>query len=90
MRQPGALGTLAITGDALAIGYLGQPEATLAAFGEAQRENNQQLRCYRLAVQATRLADGSLLTGPAAVAAAAAVKSARHTKEARKRLRRCC
>jgi hypothetical protein len=73
--KPGALGTLAITGDALAIGYLGQPEATLAAFGEALRENNEKLRCYRLAVQATRLADGSLLTGPAAVAAAAAVKS---------------
>ena len=28
----GALGALAITGDALAIGYLGQPQATLAAF----------------------------------------------------------
>lgn len=73
--KPGALGALAITGDALAIGYLGQPEATLAAFAEAQRENNEKLRCFRLPVQATRLADGSLLTGPAAVAAAAAVKS---------------
>jgi acyl-coenzyme A synthetase/AMP-(fatty) acid ligase len=73
--KPGALGTLAITGDALAIGYLGQPEATLAAFGEALRENSEKLRCFRLPVQATRLADGSLLTGPAAVAAAAAVKS---------------
>jgi acyl-CoA synthetase (AMP-forming)/AMP-acid ligase II len=72
---PGALGALAITGDALAIGYLGQPEATLAAFPEAQRENSQKLRCFRLPVQATRLADGSLLTGPAAVAAAAAMKS---------------
>jgi hypothetical protein len=71
----GALGALAITGDALAIGYLGQPEATLAAFPEAQRENNQRLRCFRLPIQATRLADGSLLTGPAAVAAAAAVKA---------------
>lgn len=71
----GALGALAITGDALAIGYLGQPEATLAAFPEAQRENSQRLRCFRLPVQATRLADGSLLTGPAAVAAAAAVKA---------------
>ena len=28
----GTLGALAVTGDALAIGYLGQPEATLAAF----------------------------------------------------------
>jgi non-ribosomal peptide synthetase component F len=72
---PGALGALAITGDALAIGYLGQPEATLAAFSEALRENSQKLRCFRLPVQATRLADGSLLTGAAAVAAAAAVKS---------------
>jgi acyl-coenzyme A synthetase/AMP-(fatty) acid ligase len=72
---PGALGVLAITGAALAIGYLGQPEATLAAFPEAQRENNQRLRCFRLPVQATRLADGSLLTGLAAVAAAAAVKA---------------
>jgi non-ribosomal peptide synthetase component F len=71
----GALGALAITGDALAIGYLGKPEATLAAFPEMQRENNQRLRCFRLPVQATRLADGSLLTGTAAVAAAAAVKS---------------
>jgi non-ribosomal peptide synthetase component F len=72
---PGALGALAITGDALAIGYLGQPEATLAAFSEAQRENSQKLRCFRLPIQATRLADGSLLTGAAAVAAATAVKS---------------
>jgi non-ribosomal peptide synthetase component F len=72
---PGALGALAITGDALAIGYLGQPEATLAAFSEALRENSQKLRCFRLPVQATRLADGSLLTGAAAVAAAAALKS---------------
>jgi non-ribosomal peptide synthetase component F len=72
---PGALGALAITGDALAIGYLGQPEATLAAFSEALRENKQKLRCFRLPVQATRLADGSLLTGAAAVAAAAALKS---------------
>jgi acyl-coenzyme A synthetase/AMP-(fatty) acid ligase len=72
---PGALGALAITGDALAIGYLGQPEATLAAFSEALRENKQKLRCFRLPVQATRLADGSLLTGAAAVAAAAAVRS---------------
>jgi acyl-coenzyme A synthetase/AMP-(fatty) acid ligase len=70
----GALGALAITGDALAIGYLGQPEATLAAFPEAQRANSQRLRCFRLPVQATRLADGSLLTGPAAVAAVAAAK----------------
>src|SRR6185437_2630538 len=66
----GALGSLAITGDALAIGYLGQPEATLAAFPEAQRDNSQRLRCFRLPVQATRLPDGSLLTGSAAVAAA--------------------
>jgi hypothetical protein len=71
----GALGALAITGDSLAIGYLGKPEATLAAFPEMQRENNQRLRCFRLPVQATRLADGSLLTGTAAVAAAAAAKS---------------
>jgi acyl-CoA synthetase (AMP-forming)/AMP-acid ligase II len=70
----GALGALAITGDALAIGYLGQPEATLAAFPEAQRANSQRLRCFRLPVQATRLADGSLLTGPAAVAAVAAAQ----------------
>lgn len=75
-----ALGALAITGDALAIGYLGQPEATLAAFPEAQRENNQRLRCFRLPVQATRIADGSLLTGPAALAAAAAVKAAQTRK----------
>src|SRR5207248_1490874 len=73
--RPGGLGALAITGDALAIGYLGQPEATLAAFAEAQRDGNQKLRCFRLPVQATRLPDGNLLTGQAAVAAAAAVKS---------------
>jgi acyl-coenzyme A synthetase/AMP-(fatty) acid ligase len=77
---PGALGALAITGDALAIGYLGQPEATLAAFSEAQRENSQKLRCFRLPIQATRLADGSLLTGAAAVAAATAVKSSEASK----------
>ena len=77
---PGALGALAITGDALAIGYLGQPEATMAAFPEAQRENSQRLRCFRLPVQATRLSDGSLLTGSAAVAAAAAVKVAETKK----------
>ncbi len=71
----GALGALAITGDALAIGYLGQPEATLAAFSEAQRDNSQRLRCFRLPVQATRLADGNLLAGPPAVTAAA-VKAA--------------
>ena len=65
----GALGALAITGDALAIGYLGQPAATLAAFSEAQRANSQRLRCFRLPVHATRLADGRLLTGPAAVEA---------------------
>src|SRR5882757_7720816 len=76
----GALGALAITGDALAIGYLGQPEATLAAFPEAQRDNSQRLRCFHLPVQATRLADGSLLTGPAAVAAAAAAKAAQTRK----------
>jgi acyl-CoA synthetase (AMP-forming)/AMP-acid ligase II len=75
-----ALGALAITGDALAIGYLGQPEATLAAFPEAQRDNSQRLRCFRLPVQAARLADGSLLTGPAAVAAAAAAKAAQTRK----------
>jgi acyl-coenzyme A synthetase/AMP-(fatty) acid ligase len=73
-------GQLAITGDSLAIGYLGQPEATLAAFPEAQRENSQRLRCFRLPVDATRLADGSLLTGPAAVRAAAAVKAAEPKK----------
>jgi len=77
---PGALGALAITGDALAIGYLGQPEATLAAFPEAQRDNGQRLRCFRLPVQATRLADGNLLTGPAAVAAVVAVQAARIRK----------
>jgi hypothetical protein len=76
----GTLGVLAITGDALAIGYLGQPEATLAAFPEAQRDNSQRLRCFRLPVQATRLADGSLLTGPAAMAAAAAAKAAQTRK----------
>jgi acyl-CoA synthetase (AMP-forming)/AMP-acid ligase II len=76
----GALGALAITGDALAIGYLGQPEATLAAFPEAQRDNSQRLRCFRLPVQATRLSDGSLLTGPAAVAEAAAAKAAQPRK----------
>jgi acyl-coenzyme A synthetase/AMP-(fatty) acid ligase len=78
--KPGALGALAITGDALAIGYLGQPEATLAAFADARRENNEKLRCFRLPVQATRLTDGSLLTGPAAVAAAAAMKSSEPRK----------
>jgi non-ribosomal peptide synthetase component F len=78
----GALGALAITGDALAIGYLGRPDATLAAFPEMQRENNQRLRCFRLPVQATRLADGSLLTGTAAVAAAAAVKKSSETRKA--------
>jgi acyl-CoA synthetase (AMP-forming)/AMP-acid ligase II len=77
---PGALGALAITGDALAIGYLGQPEATLAAFPDAQHENGQRLRCFHLPVQATRLVDGSLLTGPAAVAAVAAVKAAQTSK----------
>jgi acyl-coenzyme A synthetase/AMP-(fatty) acid ligase len=76
----GVLGSLAITGDALAIGYLGQPEATLAAFPEAQRDNSQRLRCFQLPVQATRLADGNLLTGPAAVAAVAAVKAAQPHK----------
>ena len=73
---PGVLGGLAITGDALAIGYLGEPEATLAAFSEAQRSNNQRLRCFRLPVKAARLLDGSLLTGEAAVDAAAATKAA--------------
>ncbi len=68
---PGALGSLAIAGDALAIGYLGQPEASRAAFPEAQRENSQRLRVFRLPVQAMRLMDGSLLTGSAAVAATA-------------------
>jgi acyl-CoA synthetase (AMP-forming)/AMP-acid ligase II len=77
----GALGALAITGDALAIGYLGQPEATLGAFPEAQRDNSQRLRCFRLPMQATRLADGNLLTGPAAVAAAAAAKAAAQTRK---------
>jgi acyl-coenzyme A synthetase/AMP-(fatty) acid ligase len=77
---PGTLGALAIAGDALAIGYLGQPEATLAAFPEAQRENGQRLRCFQLPVQATRLADGALLTGSAAVAAVAAVKAAQPRK----------
>jgi acyl-coenzyme A synthetase/AMP-(fatty) acid ligase len=76
----GALGALAITGDALAIGYLGQPQATLAAFPEAQRANSQRLRCFRLPVQATRLADGSLLTGPAAVAAVEAAKASETKK----------
>src|SRR6202789_1467813 len=76
----GVLGSLAITGDALAIGYLGQPEATLDAFPEAQRGNSQRLRCFPLPVQATRLADGNLLTGPAAVAAVAAVKAAQPHK----------
>jgi acyl-coenzyme A synthetase/AMP-(fatty) acid ligase len=76
----GTLGALAITGDALAIGYLGQPEATLAAFTEAQRDNNQRLRCFRLPVKAARLADGSLLTGEAAVSAAAALKAAQKRK----------
>jgi acyl-coenzyme A synthetase/AMP-(fatty) acid ligase len=76
----GMLGALAITGDSLAIGYLGQPEATLAAFTEAQRANNQRLRCFRLPVKAARLADGSLLTGEAAVMAAAAVKAAEKRK----------
>jgi acyl-CoA synthetase (AMP-forming)/AMP-acid ligase II len=76
----GALGALAITGDALAIGYLGQPEQTLAAFPESQRDNGQRPRCFQLPVQATRLADGSLLTGPAAVAAVAAVKAAKPRK----------
>jgi acyl-CoA synthetase (AMP-forming)/AMP-acid ligase II len=73
---PGTLGALAITGDALAIGYLGQPEATLVAFPETQRANNQRLRSFRLPVKAARLADGSLLTGAAAVDAAAAAKAA--------------
>ena len=67
---------LAITGDALAIDYLGQPEATLAAFPETQRANNQRLRSFRLPVKAARLADGSLLTGAAAVDAATAAKAA--------------
>jgi acyl-coenzyme A synthetase/AMP-(fatty) acid ligase len=70
----GELGTLAITGDALAIGYLGQPEATLAAFPEAHRDNGQRLRCFRLPVQAARFEDGHLRTGPAAVSAIAARK----------------
>jgi len=52
----------------------------MAAFPEAQRENSQRLRCFRLPVQATRLSDGSLLTGSAAVAAAAAVKVAETKK----------
>jgi acyl-CoA synthetase (AMP-forming)/AMP-acid ligase II len=73
---PGTLGALAITGDALAIGYLGQPEATLAAFTETQRANNQRLRSFRLPVKAARLADGRLLTGTAAVDAAATAKAA--------------
>lgn len=72
----GALGTLAITGDALAIGYLGQPEATLTAFPESERANHQQLRSFRLPVKAARLADGSLLAGEAAAGAAATAKAA--------------
>ena len=42
--------------------------------------SRQRLRCFRLPVEATRLADGSLLTGPAAVRAAAAVKTAKPKK----------
>jgi nonribosomal peptide synthetase DhbF len=73
--KKGTLGSLAITGDALAIGYLGEPAATLAAFTEVQRENNQRLRCFRLPVQGTRLTDGRLLIGPPAVAAAEEAKT---------------
>lgn len=73
--EVGKLGALAITGDALAIGYLGQPDATLAAFPEAQRENGQRLRSFRLPVQAARMRDGSLLTGSAAASAVAELKT---------------
>ncbi len=78
--EPGALGALAITGDSLAIGYLGQPESTLAAFPEARRSGGQRARCFRLPVQATKLADGRLLTGEAAVAAAQESERARHSR----------
>ncbi len=70
-----ALGTLAVTGDALAIGYLGQPDATLAAFPELQRTNGQRLRSFRLPVEAAQLEDGSLLTGSAAASAVAELKT---------------
>lgn len=74
----GALGALAITGESLAIGYLGQPEATLAAFPEARRTGGERERCFRLPVEATKLADGSLLTGAAAVAAVEELHRARN------------
>jgi acyl-CoA synthetase (AMP-forming)/AMP-acid ligase II len=77
----GALGSLAITGDSLAIGYLGQPEATLAAFPEARRAGGERTRCYRLPVQAIRLVDGRLLTGAAAIAA---VEELERTRDARR------
>jgi acyl-coenzyme A synthetase/AMP-(fatty) acid ligase/acyl carrier protein len=69
------LGTVAVTGDALAIGYLGQPDATLAAFPEAQRANGQHLRSFRLPVEAAQLEDGSLLIGSAAASAVAELKT---------------
>ena len=74
---PGVQGTLAITGDALAIGYLGQPEATLAAFAETHRLDGQRVRSYRIAAAATKHADGSLLTGAAALMAAEAAMPVR-------------
>jgi nonribosomal peptide synthetase DhbF len=73
--KKGTLGSVAITGDALAIGYLGEPAATLAAFTEVHRENNQRLRCFRLPIQGTRLTDGRMLIGPPALAAAEEVKA---------------
>ena len=73
--KQGILGSLAIAGDALAIGYLGEPGTTLGAFPEVQLENNQRLRCFRLPVQGTRLMDGRLLIGPPAVAAVEEAKA---------------
>jgi hypothetical protein len=68
---PGALGTLAVTGDALAIGYLGNPEATVASFPLAERSNKQRLRTFHLPVAAARMADGRLITGAQAAEAVA-------------------
>lgn len=74
----GRLGALTITGDALAIGYLGEPEETLRAFPEVQLLSDQRLRGFSLPVEAVQLSDGRLLIGaPAQTAAEETIEAPR-------------
>ncbi len=66
----GRLGALTVTGDALAIGYLGEPQETMNAFREVQLLSDQRLRGFSLAIEAVQLSDGRLLIGAPARTAA--------------------